>query len=85
MKRYLLFLLLICSLKLSAIENLNCLILLNEDDTESIGNTSRWYLISKLQSAIAEQASPILVHASLWNSFIERRTSFEQRAQQSDT
>lgn len=85
MKLYFLIVCLTFIFKLPAIETLHCIILLNQDDTESIGNSPRFYLMSKLQSALAEQASPILVHASQWNSFVERRTSFEQRAALADT
>jgi len=67
-------------------EHRHCIILLDHDNTqENVNRPGRWYLMSKLQSAIAEQAAPILLHASLWNSFIERRMSFEQRAQRNST
>ena len=85
MKQFLLLFICINIFKLQAIENLNCIILLDKNDTESIGCVGRFYLMSKLQSALAEQASPLLVHTSLWNSFIERRIRFEQRTQLADT
>lgn len=87
MKRCLLLFILAFCFKLCAQEKLNCLILLNSLDTENIGNghTPMSYLMCKLQSAIGEQATPILVHGSLWNSFIEKRISFEQRANIADT
>src|SRR5579872_2387130 len=43
----------------------NCIILLNSDDTESVGS-SKWFLMGRLQSAIAEKTTPLLVSASLW-------------------
>lgn len=85
MKRSLLFFIFTICFELQAQETLNCLILLNAHDTESIGNTGRFYLISKVQSAIAEQTCAILLHSSLFNSFIERRTTFEQLSKIKDT
>ncbi len=84
---FLLFFICTIFLKLNALEDqkLSCIILLDQEDSENIGVTSRFYLMSKLQSSLTEQAAPLLVHASLWNSFIERRVSFEQNAQQVDT
>lgn len=88
MKKYY-FLFFFCSiiLKLNVFANQNqsCLILLDQQDTENIGRVSSFYLICKLQSAMAEQTVPLLVHASLWNSFIERRTCFDQNAKQAGT
>src|SRR5579872_5800715 len=34
--------------------------------------------MGRLQSAIAEKTTPLLVSASLWNSFIERKIHFQQ-------
>jgi len=60
---------------LSATQSRRCIILLDKNDfAENVGRSERFYLMSKLQAAIEEQSTPILVHASLWNSFIERRT-----------
>jgi hypothetical protein len=84
-KCYFLFLICTITLKLSVFANQSCLILLDQRDTENVGRMSSFYLISKLQSAIAEQTVPLLVHASLWNSFIERRAAFEQKAEQIGT
>jgi len=81
MKRYFLFLICLITFKLNALEHLNCLILLEHNDSENIAISGRFYLMSKLQSALAEQASPILIHAAIWNGFIERRISFEQTSQ----
>jgi hypothetical protein len=54
-----------------------CIILLNKNDfAEHVGRAERFYLMSKLQAAIEEQSTPILLHASLLNSFIERRAFF---------
>ena len=54
------FLLFICLniLKINALdsEKLNCLILLDKEDSENIDSTSRFYLMVKLQSAFAEQS-----------------------------
>jgi hypothetical protein len=77
--------LLFLELNLLADQNQRCLILLDCRDTENIGRTSTFYLSSKLQSAIAEKSIPILMHASVWNSFVERRAYFKQNAQQNDT
>ncbi len=63
----------------------NCLILLDHDNYENVGVSDSWFLMSRLQSAIAEQTTPILLHTSLWNSFIERRINFEQHLQQQNT
>ncbi len=63
----------------------NCLILLDQkNNCENIGSLDRWFLTSRLQSAIAEQTTPILLNAALWNSFIERRVHFKQSLQQKD-
>lgn len=66
-------------------EKLNCIILLNREEIDNVGNTSSYYLMSKLQSSLAEESTPILVHTSLWNAFIERRVSFEQNAKRLNT
>ena len=59
----------------------NCIILLDQTDSETVGRTV-WFLISKLQSVIAEQSTPVLINTSLWNSFIERRINFKQMVEQ---
>ena len=60
----------------------NCIILIdNYSCPESLGQSWRFYLMAKLQSALAEQSTPILLSASLWNAFVERRISFEQNLQ----
>ncbi len=86
-KILLLLLLLILSTSINAAENLkcNCIILLDHDNSENVGRTESWFLITRLQSAIAEQTTPILLNISLWNSFIERRTNFEQKLQEKDS
>jgi hypothetical protein len=67
----------------SLAEGASCLILLDrEGEAETVGRYNRYYLTTKLQSALAEQATPILLHASLWDSFIERRVYFEQKLKQ---
>lgn len=64
----------------------NCLILLDQSNKcETIGHLHNWYLTSRLQSALAEQSTPILINAGLWNSFIERRTHFKQSLEQKDS
>ena len=45
---------------------------------ENIGSPQRRYLMNKLQSAIQEQASPLLISASLWENFLEKRESIKQ-------
>ena len=35
--------------------------------------------MGKIQSAIAEQSTPILMNTNLWNSFIEHRINFKQK------
>ncbi len=45
---------------------------------ENIGRPLRRYLMNKLQSALQEQACPILVSASLWEAFLEKRESMRQ-------
>ncbi len=55
----------------------NCIILLDDHDSENVGQ-ARWFLISRIQSAIAEKSTPLLISATLWNSFIERKISFQQ-------
>lgn len=63
----------------------SCLILVDQRcNVENIGNAN-WFLTSRLQSAIAEQATPILLNAGLWNSFIERRIQFRQSLEQKDS
>jgi len=57
---------------------------LDDTDSESVG-TARWFLMSRVQSAIAEKSTPLLLHASLWNSFIERRINFQQHSQYKDS
>lgn len=84
-KYYFLFLVCVIFLKFNVFANQSCLILLDHHDTENIGRTATFYLNSKLQSAIAEKSIPILMHSSLWNSFLERRAYFEQYSQQKDT
>lgn len=59
----------------------NCIILLDQNDSETVGRTV-FFLMSKIQSAIAEQSTPILMNTSLWNSFIERRINFKQKLEQ---
>lgn len=59
----------------------NCIILVDHNDDENIGNGT-FYLMSRIQSAIAEQSTPLLMSTSLWNTFIERRIRFEQSLQQ---
>ena len=76
---------LLCLFSLNVFANQSCLILLDHKDFENIERTSSFYLISKLQAAIGEKNVPILVHVSLWNSFLERRTSFAQQAKQNST
>lgn len=56
----------------------DCIILVDVRIWESSSRPNRWYLMKRIESAIAEQAAPILLNASLWNSFIERRMSTEQ-------
>lgn len=64
----------------------NCLILLDQrNKCETIGLLHTWYLTSRLQSALAEQSTPILINAGLWNSFIERRIHFKQSLEQKDS
>lgn len=63
----------------------NCIILLDHDNWENVGRPESWFLVTRLQSAIAEQTTPILLNISLWNSFIERRTNFEQKFQEKDS
>ena len=86
-KYFILFVVLTTLLKLNAVEDkvLSCIILLNREDIDNVGNTSSFYLMSKLQSALAEQSTPILVHTTLWNAFIERRISLEQNAKRLHT
>lgn len=56
----------------------NCIILLDYSDLETISRAS-WFLTSRVQSAIAEQSTPIIIHANLWNAFIEHRISCQQK------
>jgi len=80
-------LLLITSSRVNTAENTpqNCIILLDHNNWENVGRPESWFLITRLQSAIAEQTTPILLNITLWNSFIERRTSFEQKLQEKDS
>lgn len=85
LKAIFLFILLLMT-PLHALEQRNCLILLDQKhNCENIGRLDSWYLTSRLQSAIAEQTIPILLNASLWNSFIERRIHFKQSLQQKES
>ena len=60
-----------------------CIIIIDRDDfAENVGRSNRFYLMSKLQAAVEEHNTPILVTASLWNSFIERRLLFDQASGQ---
>lgn len=71
---------------LQALEQRNCLILCDQrTNGENVGRLDSWYLTSRLQSAIAEQTTPILVNAGLWSSFIERRIYFKQCLLQKET
>ena len=64
----------------------NIIILLDQEgDMENIGRTNRWFLTTKLQSALNEEAAPILINASLWNNFVERRLSIQQMSQMPDS
>jgi hypothetical protein len=65
---------------LHAIDNQqrNCIILLDQKDIDNVG-LSRWFLLSRVQSAIAEQSTPLLMNTNLWNSFIEYRINFKQK------
>lgn len=57
----------------------NMLILLDQrGNNETIGKPENIYLTNKLQSALEEQACPILINASLWSAFLEKRKSIEQ-------
>jgi hypothetical protein len=61
----------------------DCIILIDDYEwSENIGKLKRFALMAKLQSAIAEQAAPILLNASLFNLFNERRLIVEQELQQ---
>lgn len=72
--RILFLFLLVTLTPLAASSPRRCIILLDKNDfAENVGRSERFYLTSKLQAAIQEESTPILVHASLWNSFIERR------------
>lgn len=86
-KILLLLLLFAISSNINAVETSkhNCIILLDHDNLENIGRPESWFLITRLQSAIAEQTTPLLLNISLWNSFIERRTNFEQQLQEKDS
>lgn len=55
----------------------NCIILLDDNDQENVG-VGWWFLMSRVQSAIAEKSTPLLISANLWNSFIERKIHFQQ-------
>lgn len=59
----------------------DCLILIDSNtfdyDQEGITRFSN-YLMSRLQSALAEEAVPILLNASLWNAFNEHSLNFER-------
>lgn len=64
----------------------NIIILLDQEgDMENIGRPLRFFLTNKLQSALNEEASPILINASLWNNFIERRLAIQQMSQVADS
>jgi hypothetical protein len=62
-----------------------CIILMDHNDSNENVSMAKFYLMSKLQAAIAEQCVPILVHASLWNSFLERRITFAQALSRENT
>lgn len=62
----------------------NCIILLDRNDNDNVGRVV-WFLMSRVQSAIAEQTTPILMSASLWNSFIERRINFKQKLERKNS
>ncbi len=56
----------------------HCIVLLDQDDEcEHIG-TETYFLMSKLQSALQDKGSPILVSAGLWHSFVERLIHYRQ-------
>jgi hypothetical protein len=60
-------------------EHRNVFVFLDQHDvSENIGNPGSYFLSSKLQSALHEKAAPIIINASLWNAFIEKRTSIQQ-------
>lgn len=62
------------------------LILLDQSgNDENIGKPGRFFLTNKLQSAINEQAMPIIINASLWSAFIEKRMSIAQMSQIPDS
>ena len=64
----------------------NMIILLDQEGSvENIGRPVMHYLSCKFQSALQEQASPILINAVLLNTFIEKRKSIEQMSQMPDT
>ena len=50
-KYFILFFICLISFKINAVENekLSCIILLNREDIDNVGNTSSFYLMSKLQ------------------------------------
>lgn len=63
----------------------NCIVLQDQHDQESVGAPNWWFLTSRLQSAIAEQSTPMIVSTSLLTSFLERRLSFKQSLEQKDS
>jgi hypothetical protein len=63
----------------------NCIILLDQEDNDNVGRTVVFFLMSKVQSAIAEQTTPLLMSTSLWNAFIERRLSFKHNLERNAT
>lgn len=63
----------------------DCIILVDSYDWQENLGRQNCYLMSKLQAAIADQAVPILLNASLWNCFNERRLFVEQKLQVPDS
>jgi hypothetical protein len=55
----------------------NCIIILDRNDNDNVGSLV-FNLMNRLQSAITEQSTPLLISTSLWNSFIERKKYVER-------
>ena len=86
MKQIFISLLLITSLNAQDKQIRNIIILMDQDDSgENIGKADWWYLATQLESALSQKACPILINASLWSTFIEKRKSIEQLSKIADT
>ncbi len=67
-----------------ASEQRHCIILLDQDEECEHVGTEVYFLMSKLQSALQEKSSPILVSAGLWHSFVERLIHYRQNCVDED-